>query len=243
MDKRGLAIETAHILDGTAGIHAKTRHIGTISVTDVTITEQLQKQAGRSAGRYITLEGEAEAQGMTAMVMRSLMQIIPASGRLLAVGLGNPDITHDALGARVVRSLTARSGHRYSLCAIETDVATRTGIESARQARAIAREMRADCVVVFDALSCEEPYRIGKTVQLTDAGLIPGSGAELARTGLTRATLGVPVVAVGVPTITPLSSLTSREEDKLFHITTSDINTLVEMWVEVIAGAVEYLIK
>lgn len=242
MDTRGLAAETAQTLTDTQGIRAQTRQIGDVAITDVIISEDAQKRACRPAGRYITLEGEPSAQGLSALVQRALLQILPPRGRLFAVGLGNPDITHDSLGARVVRSIAARSGNRYSLCAVETDVAARTGICSARLVRAAARELRADCVIAFDALSCADPRRIGRTVQITDAGLIPGSGAGRSGMGLSRRTLGIPIAAVGVPTITALSSVTGRAEDKLFHITTADVDALVRMWAEVLGGALELVV-
>ncbi len=242
MDNRGLAVETAQTLTDTRGIHAITRRIGEVRITDVRISEEAQNRAGRTAGRYITLEGEAHSQGMSALLQRAMMQVLPPKGKLFAVGLGNPDITHDRLGAQVVRSITPRTGRRYSLCAVETDVAARTGVDSARLVRAAARELGADCVIAFDALSCADPRRIGKTVQVTNAGLIPGSGAGKPRTGLTRNTLGVPVAAVGVPTITALSSLTGSRDDDLFHVTTHDIDVLVKMWSEVLADALDLII-
>lgn len=240
MDTRGLAAETAQSADN-AGIHARTRRIGEVTITDVAISEEAR--ASHPAGRYITLEGEPSAQGLSALIQRALLQILPQSGRLLAVGLGNPDITHDSLGARVVRSVTARSGRRYSLCAVETDVAARTGIDAARLVRAAARELHSDCVIAFDALSCAEPRRIGRTVQITDAGIIPGSGAGNSRLGLTRRTLGIPIAAVGVPTITALSSVTGEPSDKRFHITTADIDALAAAWAEVLGGALDLLVE
>ncbi len=242
MDNRGLAAEAAQPLAGTRGFHAITRRVGEVKITDITISEEAKARVGRAAGRYITLEGEPHAQGLSALLQRAMTQILPQSGRLLAVGLGNPDITHDRLGAQVVRSLAARTGRRYSLCAVETDVTARTGIDSARLVRAAARELRADCVIAFDALSCTDPRRIGKTVQVTDAGLIPGSGAGRSRLALTRQSLGVPVVAVGVPTITTLSSITADQDDSLFHITTADIDVLVKLWGETLAAAVDLLV-
>ncbi len=242
MDKRGLAAEAAQSLVGTRGFHAITRRIGEVKITDITISEEAKSRAGRAAGRYITLEGEPHAQGLSALLQRAMAQVLPQTGRLLAVGLGNPDVTYDRLGAQVVRSVAARTGRRFSLCAVETDVTARTGIDSARLVRAAAHELRADCVVAFDALSCADPRRIGKTVQVTDAGLIPGSGAGKSRLALTRRSLGVPVVAVGVPTITALSSITADSDDDLFHITTADIDVLVKLWGETLAAALDLVV-
>lgn len=234
MDNRGLAMETAAIKNGSRGLQAVSRQIGSVKITDVTISAEAQLHAGRTPGRYITLECEPDAQGLTALLGRGMSQLLPMHGRLLAVGLGNPDITHDSLGAAVVRTLAVRSGRRYSLYAIETDVAARTGIDTARLVKAVAREIHADCIIAIDALSCATPARIGKTVQVTNSGIIPGSATVENRLPLTSKALGIPIVAIGVPTITPT--------DKHFHITVPDIDIVVKMWAESIAGAVDNLL-
>ncbi len=234
MDKRGLAMETAAVKSGVRGSQAISRQIGSVKITDVTISEEARSRAGRTPGRYITLECEPDAQGLTALLGRGMTQLLPMHGRLLAVGLGNPDITYDSLGAAVVRTLAVRNGRRYSLYAIETDVAARTGIDTARLVKAVAQEIHADCIIAIDALSCTVPARIGKTVQITNSGIIPGSATEGNRQPLSPQALGIPIVAVGVPTITPT-------EDR-FHITVPDIDIVVKMWAESIAGAVDGLL-
>lgn len=243
MDTRGLACETAEILTDKQGLKAVSHKIGEVNITDVSISEEGSKLAHRPSGRYITLEGEPSSVGMTALFRSALMQIIPPRGRLFAVGLGNPDVTYDSLGAVVIRSMTARKGNHYSLCAMETDVAVRTGMDSARLVRAAAREVRADCVIAFDSLSCCDPSKIGKTVQLTNSGIIPASGVgSTERMSLTRETLGIPIAAVGVPLMTMLSAVTGRSDDKAFHITTSDIDTQIKIWGEVLAGAMDMIV-
>lgn len=255
MDKSGLAIEaaqnmTVHRTDDHGAncrgeknsIRAVTRSVGNIRITDVRISENTEKTLGKRPGRYITLEGEPHFTGMTALIRRALEQVIPQRGRLFAVGLGNPDITADSLGAAVVRSVTVRKGRRHRLFAVETDVAAKTGLESARLIKAAAREFRADCVLAIDALACRDPRHIGKTVQISDAGIIPGSGAELSCGELSRETLGIPVAAVGVPTMTLLSSVTGNDADGEFHVTTADIDALIKVWAEAVAGAVDELV-
>lgn len=245
MDKSGLAIEAAQNV-GTRGenstVRAVTRSVGNIKITDVRISENAEKPLTKRPGRYITLEGEPHLAGMTALIRRALEQVIPPRGRLFAVGLGNPDITADSLGAAVVRSVTARKGKRHRLFAVETDVAAKTGLESARLIKAAAREFRADCVLAIDALACRDPRRIGKTVQISDAGIIPGSGAELSCGELSRETLGIPVTAIGVPTMTLLSSVTRKDTDGGFHVTTADIDVLIKVWAEAVAGALDELV-
>lgn len=236
-DDSGLAFEAA-LLSRKEGVAAVTRTIGGIKITDVKISATASALTGKRPGRYITLEGEPFAHGMTALFRRALMQVIPPRGRLFAAGLGNPDVTQDSLGAAAVRLMTARRGTRYSLSAIETDVAVKTGLDTARLVGAAARELKADCVIAVDALACRDPRYIGKTVQISDAGMIPGGGAGSPRGELSRERLGVPIAAVGVPTVTALSSVTGNKNDNKLLITTTDIDATVKLWAEVLGGGI-----
>lgn len=241
MDRSGLAIETAQYAGRSGRTRAVTRCIGEVKITDVGISEA-DHGCGKAPGRYITLEAEPHAAGLTALLQRALVQMIPPRGKLFAVGLGNPDVTADSLGAKVIRGITARQGNRYRLSAIETDVASKTGLVTARLVGAAARELRADCVIAVDALACRNPRCIGRTVQVTDSGIVPGSGASAAGSELSQRTLGIPVAAVGVPTMSLLSSVTGNKADSVFHVSAADCDVLVEMWAEIISGAVDALI-
>lgn len=242
MDKSGLAVEAAQSVPQSDLIRAVTRSVGGVKITDVRISADPDGRLGKRPGRYITLEGEPHLAGMTALIRRALEQVIPPRGSLFAVGLGNPNITPDSLGAAVVRGLTVRTGKRHRLFAIETDVAAKTGLESARLVKAAAKELRVDCVLAIDALACSDPRNIGKTVQISDAGLIPGSGADLSCGELSRETLGIPVAAIGVPTMSLLSSVTKSKADSDLHVTTADIDVLIKMWAEAAAAALDELI-
>ena len=241
MDKSGLAMEAARLFTEKDGVSAVTRQIGSIKITDVRIRENAARRIGKSAGRYITLEGEPFDEGMAALLRRAVLQLIVERGRLFVAGLGNPDITADSLGAKVVRGLTVRKTRRFSLSAIETDVAAKTGLDTAKLVRAAAREIPAECVIAVDALSCGNPRYIGKTVQITDAGIALGSGVGSRKSELSRRGLGVPVAAIGVPTVTALSYVTKNSADSSFLITTADSDVLVKQWAEVISGALDGL--
>lgn len=245
MDNTGLAFEAAKILTRADGAYAKTRQIGDVKITDVRLSAEAAARIGKRAGRYITLHGEPHAAGMTALLRRALQQFLPPRGRLFAAGLGNPDVTPDRLGAAAIRSVIATGGAcrqknaRYSLAAVETDVAVRTGIETARLVKAITRELKPDCVIVIDALSCKDPRFIGKTVQLSSVGITPGSGsAERGDfTAVTPELLRCPVASIGVPTVAALSSVTNDPADCNYLVTPPDIDTIINMWGEVIGGA------
>ena len=243
MDKNGLAFEAARILTKKDGASVITRRIGEVKITDVKLSAEAAKRIGRREGRYITLHGEPYAEGMTALLRRAVMQLIPPRGRIFAAGLGNPNVTQDSLGAACVRSMTARKGARYSMAAIETDVAAKTGLETARLVKAAAREIKADCVIAVDALSCGDPSLIGKTVQLGSVGMIPGSGAGADGGGLTPELLVCPIASVGVPTVAALSSVTHNDDDSKYLISPADIDTIISMWSEVIGGAIDSIVE
>lgn len=241
MDRSGLAIEAARLSARAGMARTVSRTIGSVKIADVRITAD-NSDIGKAPGRYITLECEPHAEGLTALLQRAVTQMLPPRGRLFAVGLGNPDITADSLGAMVIRGITARHGKRYRLSAIETDVASKTGLETAKLVRAAARELHADCVIAVDALACRDPRCIGRTVQITDSGIVPGGGADVSGMELSRRTLGVPVAAVGVPTMTLLSSVTGKREDSGFHVTAEDCDVLIKMWAEIISGAMDMIV-
>ncbi len=180
---------------------------------------------------------------MAALLKRAIEQVIPRQGRLFAAGLGNPDITQDSLGALSVRSMAAGKGARYSLAAIETDIAARTGIDTVRLVRSAANETAADCVIAIDSLACRDPRYIGRTVQISDTGIVPGSGASKSRRELSERTVGIPVAVIGVPTVTELSSVTRNERDNGFLVTTGDIDITVKLWAETIAAAVNGIVR
>ena len=174
---------------------------------------------GKPVGRYCTLETEAlppRGDPCFPSLLDTLAGLIRemlggASGAALVVGLGNAEITPDALGPRAVRQVfpTAhlrRSGHALFENAAEVTVCApgvlaTSGIESARQVQALCREIRPARVIVIDALAGAESGRLCRSVQLADSGIAPGSGVGNDREALSRETLGVPVLALGVPTV------------------------------------------
>ena len=239
MNNLGLAVESEKLLSKSDGASVKTRSIAGITVTDVVLREPGASRIGKLPGRYITLEGRCDLPQMPLFLRGALRELI-SGRRIFAAGLGNPDITHDSLGAITARKIVPKLNGKSSLSAIETDVAARTGLDTAKLVRGAARELRADCVIAIDALACENPRRIGKTVQLSDTGFVLGSGAGKDCGELSREFLKIPTVAVGVPTMTALSALTKNRAGN-FLVTAADIDLVVEQWSEVIAEAVNEL--
>ena len=198
-----------------------------IAVTEVVITEaEVARQLDKPKGRYLTLEcpllRERNPDARLAMASRlaeEIARLLPPeedAAPVLVVGLGNRAITPDALGPGVVaRTLTTRhllngplrgSGMR-SVCAIAPGVLGVTGIESLELVESAARAVRPQAVVCVDSLAARDSRRIGCAVQLSDTGIQPGSGVGNHRSPLTRDSLGVPVIAVGMPTVVYAATL------------------------------------
>ncbi len=240
MQRTGLAAEAAELATGLHGTRAVSRRFGNARVTDVRVDKTDARRIGKSAGRYITIEGEPTEHAVVLLLQKALEQLLPREGQILVAGLGNPDIARDSLGARTVRLL--RSGTRRPLAAMETDVATNTGIETARMVRGVAMELNVSCVIAVDALACCDPKRIGRTVQISDTGLQPGSGVREDSVVLCREMAGVPVIAVGVPMVSELSAVTGNPAHKGYLAASADEDEQARIWAEVIATAINELV-
>ncbi len=237
MQRTGLALEAAQINATSSGTKVVRRRFGNIDVTDIRISRSDARKIGKSAGRYITIEGSTSEHAVPVLLKNALRQFLPLVGTILTVGLGNPDIAKDSLGSRVIQKLRiGRLGGR--VVAMETDVAAKTGIETARMVRGVAKELDVACVLAVDALACCDPLKIGRTLQVSDTGIQPGSGVHEDSPALTLDFVGVPVIAVGVPMVSELSGITMDTAHKGYLAAPANEDELAEMWAEVIASAV-----
>lgn len=189
-----------------------------------TVVEVLNREGARSLGKpvgtYVTLEldegllREPEGFSRTAIRLgREVARLVPSRGGVLVAGLGNSAVTPDALGPRtlehlvVTRHLQSYMPQLRSVSAVSPGVLGTTGLESVEIIRGVVERSAPGCVVVVDALASRSLNRVCTTVQLTDTGITPGSGVGNRRAAFTRQTLGVPVVAVGVPTVVDARTL------------------------------------
>lgn len=214
-----LAME-ANVRPGMPGVKQKAQRIGKIQKTEVTVeTERAARLLQKACGHYITFAFDdlyyadaGERMRLSRMLAGTLRSLLPGEGEILVVGLGNRRITADALGSRVLDSLLITrhllgkgapmpcTGLR-SVCALAPGVLGVTGMETAEVVRGIAEHVRPRAVIAIDALAARESSRICTTIQLTDTGILPGSGVGNHRMGLNEETLGVPVIAIGVPMV------------------------------------------
>ena len=215
-------------LESGAGRAARTQTLpGGIERTVVTVAdEQMSRELGRPMGTYVTLSCpqrmsiELETRrALSAELGRAIAQMLPeACGTVLVTGLGNRSVTPDALGPRTVeRVLVTRhmngclpddvAAQLRSVCAAAPGVLGVTGIETAEVLRGMVEHVRPDAVIAVDALAARSSRRICSTIQIADTGITPGSGVGNHRKALTRQTLGIPVIAVGVPMVVYASTI------------------------------------
>ncbi len=173
---------------------------------------------GRPRGQYLTAQLAAGApwdsrwMWRAARVLAGLLQpLLPREGLILVAGLGNRAMTCDALGPLTLEQLMVTRHLRQVLpqhfselrpvCAVAPGVLGDTGVETAELLHGVVRQTAPAAVIAVDALAASRPERLCRAFQLCDSGIAPGSGACNPRKALNRETLGVPVVALGVPTV------------------------------------------
>lgn len=245
-----------------------------------------EKRYSCPCGRYVTIyanrldgysseEGEEISRIVSAEICHLLACILGEgyAARPLAVlvaGLGNREITPDSIGARVSDEISVtrhvkildkscfESMHTASLAAISCGVLGKTGIETLELLRGALSEVQADAVIAVDALAAREYGRLGSVIQLSDVGIVPGAGIGNRRGAINSNTLGVPVIAVGVPTVVSASALIcdtlnkhgltscrkelDRELDSLagFFVTPKECDAIVSASAKIIARGIEY---
>ncbi|MGN0675213.1 MAG: GPR endopeptidase [Oscillospiraceae bacterium] len=252
------------------GIKRKLRKSSACSITEIIVTDTVAGlRIGKAKGRYITVETDrlsASPEDFEEQVANIAAEIISLKSSerktALIAGLGNSDITPDALGPLVVSQIIATrhlrdvlpEGHELKqlnrVSAIAPGVLGQTGIEAAEIIRSLCDSVKPDCVIVIDALACSDISRLGSTIQLTDTGISPGSGVQNRRKELSETTLGIPVIAIGVPTVvdmhTIVENITGNPPDKHLPnmmVTPRDIDKLVERTARLIAYSINKAVQ
>lgn len=215
-------------------IYRETR-VGAHTVARLIIDgEENERAFGKPRGTYVTLTcgkiwlmGEEDAESLTALIAQELRNMCAAAAGkrvdrgfgVLVAGLGNSDITPDAIGPDSVKRLNVtrhlrtldealyQTVGRCEISALCPGVLGQTGIETVEIIRGAVENARPDVVVAIDALAARSCERLAATVQLSDGGISPGSGIGNNRKAISRENVGVPVIALGVPTVVNSSTL------------------------------------
>ncbi len=225
----------------TKGIRVEEKALSSedIRITAVHIeTENAAKQMGKPKGTYITLEASAMSQPderghrevsiQLAHVLRKMLPQKKGKLSVLIAGLGNRMVTPDALGPQTVEHLCItrhmiREFGPYAyenpdtpyISSIVPGVMGQTGMETVEIIRGIVENIQPDVLVVIDALAARSAKRLGRTIQITDTGINPGSGVGNHRNSITKDTIGIPVIAIGIPTVVEAATIVNDSMNRL----------------------------
>lgn len=217
------------------GVHVMTKNNGDTDIKEVRIVVENDEGAmclGKPVGTYITLESEhlrAFDEGfhkpMMEVLAKNLKQFIGNKKRIMVAGLGNREVTPDALGPYVIDNLYVTRhllkegiiSESIEISAIAPGVMAQTGMEAALILKALAKEIKPELIIVIDALAARNSERLNKTIQLADTGITPGSGVGNHRNAINKESVGVPVLAIGVPTVISVPTIVNDAMDVMVN--------------------------
>lgn len=205
-------------LEESEGILFDEKRTGRVIVTSVKIAAEGEERIGKKRGTYLTLTvptlSPTDLDGLEELskVMKSKLLEMTShvknlkGGKVLLIGLGNREVTPDAVGPLTMDRMKEVVPHYYSdegsrLFVYAPGVTIQTGLETANFVQAMTKEIQPDLLIVVDALAARDSSRLCKTIQMTDTGIHPGSGVGNSRKEVSQETLGVPVIAIGIPTV------------------------------------------
>ena len=232
-------------------VHSRREEEGVVTEVVEVRSPAAARALDKPEGRYVTLTPEGVLRRDSGafprtvrLIARELGEFLKevGEGPVLVAGLGNRFITPDALGPGVhrhilvtrhlVEELPEQFGYLRPVASVAAEVLGNTGVESGEVVRALCARLRPACVIAVDALAARSAARLCRTIQITDTGITPGSGVGNHRFALTRESLGVPVIALGVPTVVDAATLcadltgqdTRPEEGRTLMVTPRDID-------------------
>lgn len=247
------------------GIKRRIRKSSVCEITEIIVTDDSAgMKIGKPKGRYITIETDRlsahpeDFAEQSQNIADELTELIPDKRHILVAGIGNESITPDALGPKTAQRIIATrhiAGENVGaelaeldlnmVSVLSTGVMGQTGIESSELVRAVCEKIKPTCVIAIDALACMDISRLGTTIQLSDSGISPGAGVQNRRKELSLETLGIPVIAVGVPTVVDMHSIvhsiTGAPPDKHLPnmmVTPRDIDKMIDRSAHLLAFAV-----
>ena len=230
-------------------------NLSTIKITSDTAGNMLQKPIGTYCTvSFPRLDFMCDTGDLISATVKAIKTVFDHSFKsALVVGLGNTDITPDALGPFVCdRVLATRHlsdklkqdlGLKAlkSVCCLTPNVLGKTGIESYDLISAAVKKTSPDIIIAVDALACRSPERLCKTIQISNSGITAGSGVNNARKTLNQQNIGVPVIAIGVPTVIDGNSYLNTTEDMM--VTPKEIDLLIEKASDILSRAINIFLQ
>lgn len=261
-----LALERCESLDkrNMRGVNIETVKKRCAKVSRIEVVNEEGAQAiGKPIGRYINVEVTPFARhaqfidDSLSAVSEEIASLLPPSGSVLVAGLGNSRITPDALGPKCASMIFATRhitgellratglGKLRTVSAFATGVLGETGAEAGEMLKGLVDTLRPEAVITVDALAARNVSRLGRTIQMCNTGITPGSGVGNARQEISEQTLGVPVIAVGVPTVVDAATLVSDysggragEEAAEMMVTPREVDLMIERAAKLTALAI-----
>lgn len=227
----------------------KPRFDGVCKISEITLDAAGAAKYGKNEGRYVTVEtdvlltgGEEERGRLSRALSSEMRKLARDVSRVLVVGLGNPAMTADALGAETCSRVETGGG----LMCIAPGVYGTTGVESYDIVKGVTEQVRPSLVIAVDSLAAAATVRVGRVFQLCDAGITPGSGVSNHKKRLSRQTLGVDVMSIGVPLVVYASTIIrdaggDEEGFESLIVTPKDVDVYVSDAASVIASAINAL--
>lgn len=220
-----------------------------------------EREIGKPVGTYITVDVPSFVNdtdifdGRLKKISDILKNLLPPEcDNILVAGLGNMDITADALGPKT-NSYVLATRHISSdlrkemgfenlknVSTVRTGVLGETGIESAEIIKGIVNVINPSCVIAVDALASSSAERLGTTVQLSDTGISPGSGVGNHRFEISEQTLGVPVVSIGIPTVVSTGVIKGADDNSMF-VTPREIDKVTEQGAKLIGMSINVCLQ
>ena len=237
VERRDLYKKTNNIENDIDGIETEEEKVDEdITISRVNITNENGEQAiGKKKGTYITIDiknlkiaSEPDIQKASTALTKELRNLVSKHAEpqdsLLVVGLGNIYVTPDSLGPKVVQDIDitrhimeyvpdAIDKNARPVSAISPGVLGTTGIETLEILKGIVDNIKPKLIIIIDALASRSMERISSSVQLADTGIVPGAGVGNKRKEITKDTLGVPVIAIGIPTVVEAATIAADSLD------------------------------
>lgn len=197
-----------------------------LKVTKVKVlNEKGKKRIGKEIGTYITLEiqnidiiSKEELENISKILAEQLKELVKGYNSIIVVGLGNIDTTADSIGPKTIKDLSiTRHLKKYApelikenakeISGIAPGVLGTTGIETQEILKGIVEKVKPDAIIAIDALISRDISRLFKTIQISDTGITPGAGVGNTRKEISKNTMGIPVIAIGVPTLVEAATI------------------------------------
>ena len=243
------------------GVISDVRTEDGITVTNIEITnENGSKALGKAIGNYITIESPNLKysidiyERVCTLISEEIRKMadIKSDSLTFVVGLGNRDITPDALGTEVVSRLLVTHHIKQNMkdffddnisgvCALIPGVLGTTGIETAEIIKAVSEKVKPNLIIAVDAMAAADIRRVSTTVQISDTGIHPGAGVGNNRECLNEETIGAKVIAIGVPTVIDAATISKVEIPKELAplmVTTKDIDLVIERTAKTVANGI-----